>query len=150
MTFDSLTFARRLKTAGFTEALADANRDMLVPDLATKDDLSREIGSVRTEMAAMEQRLQASIEVLGLRMTIRLGAVIGVAVAILGAILRLHQFAARPFRRAVCLHPAALRRRRSRLPGGWQRLREIGAKRRLAQRLEIDGHTPRSERSAVW
>jgi len=90
MTFDSLTFARRLKTAGFTEALADANRDMLVPDLATKDDLSREIGSVRTEMAAMEQRLQASIEVLGLRMTIRLGAMIGVAVAILGAILRLH------------------------------------------------------------
>jgi hypothetical protein len=52
MTFDSLTFARRPKTAGFSEAqaeaLADANRDMLVPDLATKADLT-----------AVEQRLAA-------------------------------------------------------------------------------------------
>jgi hypothetical protein len=94
MSFDSLTFARRLKTAGFTEAqaeaLADANRDMLVPDLATKDDLKHEIGVVRTEMPAMEQRLLSSIEALGLRLTIRLGAMIAAAIAILGAILRLH------------------------------------------------------------
>ena len=94
MTFDSLTFARRLKSAGFTEAQAeapaDANRDMLVPDLATKADLKNEIGVVRADMAAMEQRLLAAVESLGLRMTIRLGAMIGVAVAILGAILRLH------------------------------------------------------------
>jgi hypothetical protein len=36
MSFDSLTFARRLKAAGFTEAqaeaLADANREMVVHD----------------------------------------------------------------------------------------------------------------------
>lgn len=83
MTFDSLTFARRLKAAGFSEAqaeaLADANRDMLVSDLATKDDLT-----------AVEQRLEAAVEALGLRLTIRVGAMIGVAVAVLGAILRLH------------------------------------------------------------
>jgi hypothetical protein len=83
MTFDSLTFARRLKSAGFTEAqaeaLADANRELMVPDLATKADL-----------AALKAELLAAIEGLGLRMTIRLGAMIGVAVAILGAILRLH------------------------------------------------------------
>jgi hypothetical protein len=52
MTFDSLTFARRLKTAGFSEAqaeaLADANRDMLVPDLATKGDLA----AVKAELLA--------------------------------------------------------------------------------------------------
>lgn len=98
MTFDSLTYARRLKTAGFSEAqaeaLADANRDMLVPDLATKDDLKIEIGAVRTEMAAMEQRLSASIEALGLRLTIRLGVMLAAAIspmtAISGVLLRFH------------------------------------------------------------
>jgi hypothetical protein len=30
MSFDNLTFARRLKSAGFTEALADANRELVV------------------------------------------------------------------------------------------------------------------------
>jgi hypothetical protein len=90
MTFDSLTFARRLRAAGFSEAqaeaLADANRDMLMPELATKGD----IAAVRGDMTAMEQRLQAGLEALGLRLTIRLGVMIGAAIAILGAILRLH------------------------------------------------------------
>jgi len=94
MTFDSLTFARRLKTAGFTEAraeaLADANRDMLVPDLATKADLKTEIASVRAEIVAMKQELKSDIEALGLKLTIRLGAMIAAAIAILGAVLRLH------------------------------------------------------------
>ncbi len=90
MTFDTLTFARRLKAAGFSEAqaeaLADANRDLVVHELATKGD----IAAVRGDMTAMEQRLQAGLEALGLRLTIRLGVMIGAAIAILGAILRLH------------------------------------------------------------
>jgi hypothetical protein len=108
MSFDSLTYARRLKAAGFSEAqaeaLADANRELLMSDLATKDDVALLRGdtvSVRTEMAGMEQKLrgdmvsmeqrqQAAIEALGLRLTIRLGMMMGAAVAILGAILRLH------------------------------------------------------------
>jgi hypothetical protein len=101
MTFDSLTFARRLRSAGFSdsqaEALAEANRDMLMPDLATKSDIT----AVKTDLVAVaqrlatlteagDQRLAASIEALGLRLTIRLGAMIAGAVAILGGILRLH------------------------------------------------------------
>jgi hypothetical protein len=90
MTFDTLTFARRLKAADFSEAqaeaLADANRDLVVHELATKSD----IAAVRGDMTAMEQRLQAGLEALGLRLTIRLGVMIGAAIAILGAILRLH------------------------------------------------------------
>jgi predicted nucleic acid-binding Zn-ribbon protein len=139
MSFDSLTYARRLKAAGFSEAqaeaLADANRELLMSDLATKDDIGSvmgEIGSVkgeiasvrgeidsvrgeigsfradvttmdqrlrvdmatmdqrlRTDMAAQEQRLLAAMEALGLRLTIRLGVMMGAAVAILGAILHM-------------------------------------------------------------
>jgi len=94
MTFDSLTFVRRLRTAGFTEAqaeaLADANRDMLVPDLATRDDLKGVEQRLEAKIDAQGERLQAAIEALGLRLTIRLGVMIGAAIAILGAILRLH------------------------------------------------------------
>jgi len=87
MTFDSLTFARRLRTAGFTEAqaeaLADANRDMLVPDLATKGDL-----------ALMKQELIALIENQTLRLTVRTGVMLAAAAslmtAILGALMRFH------------------------------------------------------------
>jgi hypothetical protein len=39
---------------------------------------------------ATEQRLQAAIEALGLRLTIRLGVMIGAAIAILGTNLRLY------------------------------------------------------------
>lgn len=105
MSFDSLTFARRLKAAGFpeaqAEALADANRDMVIPDLATRDDLKQEIGHLRTELntglttirmdvSAVEHRLHGAIEALSLRLTIRLGVMIGTATAALAAILRLH------------------------------------------------------------
>ena len=101
MTFDSLTFARRLKAAGFSEAqaeaLADLNRDMVVPDLATKED----VAAVRDDLDAVEKRLEASVdtqgerlraamEALGLRLTVRLGVMIAGAVAILGALQRMH------------------------------------------------------------
>jgi uncharacterized protein involved in exopolysaccharide biosynthesis len=75
MSFDSLTFARRLKSAGFTEAqaeaLADANREMVVQDTATKDDIASvktdiasvktDIASVKTEIAVVEQKLHTEI-----------------------------------------------------------------------------------------
>ena len=87
MTFDSLTFARRLKTAGFTEAqaeaLADANREVMMPDLATKTDLT-----------AMEKRFQAAIDTQTLRLTVRMGIMLAAGIslmtAIFGALTRFH------------------------------------------------------------
>ncbi len=94
MSFDSLTYARRLKSEGSSEAqagaLADANRAFLVTDLATKIDIAAVKADLKTDISAAEQRLEASIEALGLRMTIRLGAMIAASVAILDAILRLN------------------------------------------------------------
>jgi hypothetical protein len=49
--FRQPSYARRLKAAGFsearTEALADANRELLMPDLAVQDD----IASVKGDMS---------------------------------------------------------------------------------------------------
>jgi hypothetical protein len=93
-----LTFARRLKAAGFSEtqaeALADANREMLVPDLATKDDLKAETGGLRHEISGMEQRLLAVIENQTLRLTVRTGVMLAAGLslmtAVMGALLRFH------------------------------------------------------------
>jgi hypothetical protein len=87
MSFDSLTFARRLKAAGFTEAqaeaLADANREMVVHDTATKEDLT-----------ALEARLMSVIENQTLRLTVRFGVMLAAGLslmtAIIGALIKLH------------------------------------------------------------
>jgi len=107
MTFDTLSYARRLKQAGLpeaqAEAIADATRELVVQDVATKADiaalksdiaglraeLKSDIAGVRSEMSALDQRLTALIETQGLRLTVRLGGLIAVGIAILAAIIKL-------------------------------------------------------------
>ena len=85
-TFDSLGYAKRLRDGGVprdqAEAHAEAARDFIMAELATKADL-----------LATEQRLQAelhnSIDTQSLRLTVRLGAMLVVAIGTLGVILKL-------------------------------------------------------------
>jgi hypothetical protein len=83
MSFDSLTFARRLKSAGFTEAqaeaLADANREMVVHDLATKDDIT----GLKADLIALEERLT-------LKLTVRMGIMLAASLSLMTAILKFH------------------------------------------------------------
>ena len=80
MSFGSLTFARRLKAAGFSEAQAearaDANREMVVHDTATKDDLT-----------ALDEHLTLRLTV---RMGIMLAATVSLSTAIIGALIKFH------------------------------------------------------------
>ena len=84
--FDTLGYAKRLRDAGVTseqaEAHAEATRDFIMAELVTKSDLL----SLRQEMASRFQRLEMAIENQTLRMTVRLGGMVAVAVAILAAI----------------------------------------------------------------
>lgn len=85
-TFDSLGYAKRLRDGGVprdqAEAHAEAARDFIMVELATKADL-----------LAAKQELQTSIktleETLSLRLTVRLGAMIVVAIGALATILKL-------------------------------------------------------------
>jgi hypothetical protein len=115
MSFDSLTFARRLKAAGFTdsqaEALADANREMVVHDLATKDDIeglrseigqlrsemrtengqlrsemTTENGHLRSEMSTMKHELLTLIEHQTLRITVRMGIMLAAGLSLMTAV----------------------------------------------------------------
>jgi len=75
MAFDTLTYARRLKQAGFSEeqaeALAEATRGMVVHDIVTKD------------------YLETALERLSPRLTVRMGTIAGLAVGLLAAIIKL-------------------------------------------------------------
>jgi hypothetical protein len=122
--FDTLSYARRLKQAGVpeaqAEAMADATRELVVQDFATKGDiaaLKADLAALKTDLAALDQRLTATMalktdlaaleqhskadlaaldqrltaamDTLGLRLTVRMGGLIAVGVAILAAIIKL-------------------------------------------------------------
>jgi hypothetical protein len=81
-TFDSLGYAKRLRERGLPQDLAEAHaeaaRDFIMAELVTKSDL-----------LATEQRLQTEMDTLGLRLTIRLGAMIVVATGTLATVMKL-------------------------------------------------------------
>ena len=100
MAFDTLSYARRLKAAGMpeaqAEAVAEATRDILVSEAATKADIERleastkaEFAAVRSEIAAVRSDLTQEIAAMGLRVTVRLGTLIAVGVAVLAALIKL-------------------------------------------------------------
>ena len=89
LTFDTLKFVKRLKSAGFndeqSEALSEAQReslaDILDTSVSTKSDIARlekEIESLRRDVKEVEMRL-----------TIRLGLMIAASIAIVAALVKL-------------------------------------------------------------
>jgi len=106
-TFDSLGYAKRLRDDGVPQAQAEAHaeaaRDFIMAELATKADLlavrTDLLGTeqrLQTELRLTEQKLQNSIEKLdnkidtqALRLTVRLGTIVVVGLGALGAILKL-------------------------------------------------------------
>ncbi len=90
MSFDTLSYARRLKASGFSdeqaETLADATRELVVQDFATKGD----IAILKTDLVALEQRIMSAMDNLGLRLTVRMGVMLAAGLSILGVVLKLH------------------------------------------------------------
>jgi hypothetical protein len=95
-TFDSLGYAKKLRDGGVpqdqAEAHAEAARDFIMVELATKADVL----AIKSDLLATEQRLQASVRELDtkidtqtLRLTVRLGAMQVVLIGALAALLKL-------------------------------------------------------------
>ena len=80
--FDTLSYAKRLRDAGISqgqaEAHAEAAREFVMGDLATKADLQ-----------AIRADLQAAMDTLSLRLTLRLGVMLAAGLATLAAIIKL-------------------------------------------------------------
>ena len=78
--FDTLSYARRLKDAGVDEAQAEAHaeaiRDAMTRDVATKADITR-----------LENKMDKGLAALETRMTVRfVGVAIGIIIANIGVI----------------------------------------------------------------
>jgi hypothetical protein len=88
-TFDSLGYAKRLRENGVpqnqAEAHAEAARDFIMAELATRADLL----ALKQDLLATEQKLQNSIETQTLRLTVRFGAMLVVAIGALATLLKL-------------------------------------------------------------
>ena len=98
--FDTLGYAKRLREAGVpsseAEAHAEAAREFIMAELVTRYDLEiarRELETrIDNRMSSVDNRiteLDHRITNLELRLTIRLGGMIALSVAILAAIIKL-------------------------------------------------------------
>jgi hypothetical protein len=99
--FDTLAFAKRLREAGYddkqAEGMAEANAEvfqrMLDSTLATKDDIREvkgEILAVKAELKSLIDTLKAELDTLGMRLTIRLGAMMAVFMGMAVALMKMH------------------------------------------------------------
>jgi hypothetical protein len=92
-TFDSLGYAKRLRDGGVpqdqAEVHAEAARDFIMAELVTKTDLLATEQKLQTGLQHTKQELQNSIETLSLRLTVRFGAILVVAIGALATIMKL-------------------------------------------------------------
>jgi hypothetical protein len=81
--FDTLGYAKRLRDGGVpnpqAEAHAEAAREFIMTELVTKHDL-----------LATEQKLQAAMDTLALRLTVQLGGIVVAGLGALALLIRLH------------------------------------------------------------
>jgi len=96
LTFDTLKFANRLKTAGVPAIQAEAEADALsevletnLSELATKEDLRHEIGDLRHEMKESASALRQEMSSMKFEL---LKWMIGLAIAQAGLIIGLLKF----------------------------------------------------------
>lgn len=87
--FDTLTYANKLKAAGFTEeqagAQAEALRAVVDENLATKND----IALVQRDIKELDTRMGSEMKQMESRITIRLGGLIVGATAVLAVLIKL-------------------------------------------------------------
>jgi hypothetical protein len=81
--FDTLGYTKRLRDAGVAsnqaEAHAEAARDFIMTELATRGDL-----------AAVRADLQTMADLISLRVTVRLGSLMVAGIGALALLIRLH------------------------------------------------------------
>ena len=87
--FDSLGYAKHLREAGVpqdqAEAHAEAARQFIMAELATRYDL----GVIRNDLDVLRRELEAKIDTLSLRLTVRMGVMLAAGVAALAALIKL-------------------------------------------------------------
>ena len=93
MHFDILGYTKKLKEVGFTSQQAEMQVEIMTEimrdHVATKQDLDQLGKSLKHEMKDLRHELKHDIKTLELRMTIKLGTLLIIAVSVLAAIIKL-------------------------------------------------------------
>jgi len=96
ITFDTLKYANTLEAAGFPRAQAEAQAEALsgvlevnLKELATKGDLLALQRATQGNFTLLKQEIDAKLIQLEQRMTIKLGALMVIAVGVVAAIVKL-------------------------------------------------------------
>ena len=91
--FDTLGYAKRLRDSGVpqpqAEAHAEAARDFIMAELVTKTDLQNQSAHFDAKLANLEMKLEMKLDTLSFRLTVRLGAMLAVAVGLLATVIKL-------------------------------------------------------------
>ncbi len=82
ITFNTLAYAKKLRSVGFTEDQAEVQAEALVQIIDERLATKQDILSLRRDMKEMELRLKHDL-------TLRLGAMLAATVAIFAALLKL-------------------------------------------------------------
>lgn len=92
LAFDTLKVSKDLRELGFddkqAEGLSSLLNDVVVSDLATKEDLEREIGLLRQDLSSEIKDVRSEIKNSSDKLTIRIGGMIVLAVAVIEALGR--------------------------------------------------------------
>jgi hypothetical protein len=88
--FDTLGYAKKLRDTGVSqeqaEAHAEAARDFIMAELATRHDLE----VLRHELEHKIDLLESKLDTMSLRLTVRMGVMLAAGLSILAAIQRIH------------------------------------------------------------
>lgn len=87
--FDTLAYSKRLRDKGVpqeqAEAHAEAIREFVMADLATKADLQ----GLKSDLQTLSAHFDAKLDTLSLRLTVRLGTMLVIGLGALATILKL-------------------------------------------------------------
>ncbi len=95
VTFDTLKFARRLQAAGMDQRLAEEQAEALAEALEVKEvnlqalATKADMADLRKDMQRMEADLRKDMQLLEQRLTIKLGAMLAVAVGAVATLVKL-------------------------------------------------------------
>ena len=94
--FDTLGYAKRLRDSGVSQAQAEAHaeaaRDFVMGQLVTQQDLQAAVALLDNKLALFDNKLALldnKLDTLSLRLTVRLGAMLVIAIGLLATILKL-------------------------------------------------------------
>ena len=87
--FDTLAYSKKLKAVGFkeeqAEVLAETFTEIIEERLATKQDIL----ALKKDIKELETRLKRDMKEMEMRLTIRLGTMMAVSIAIVAALVKL-------------------------------------------------------------